>query len=260
MSKKVLKIALVQMQCEKGAVRKNLRKMETYIELASNSGADIIAFPELCIPGYIFPLRMPQHVFSATTSDVMRRYYRMTKGRNIVAIAGFAEKFGKNSRYISQAVAANGKLMGVYRKRNINEEEKKGFIGSDASPVFLTRSKIRFGISICADIDKEETFKAAAQQGAKIIFHCSAPDLWKRRRNTEQWFKGYEWWKSRCQTYLSQYARKYKVFIASTTQCGRTVDEDFPGGMYVFNPQGECIAQSNDYRESSLIATLSLTA
>ena len=43
-------------------------------------------------------------------------------------------------------------------------------------------------------------------------------------------------------TKLGRYARDDGVHIAVATQAGRTVDEDFPGGGYLFAPDGACIA------------------
>ncbi|MFW9929924.1 MAG: hypothetical protein ACFFD1_11075, partial [Candidatus Thorarchaeota archaeon] len=44
-----------------------------------------------------------------------------------------------------------------------------------------------------------------------------------------------------CQQKLGSYAKKHKIWIPVATQAGRTSDEDFPGGGYLFSPEGECL-------------------
>jgi predicted amidohydrolase len=46
---------------------------------------------------------------------------------------------------------------------------------------------------------------------------------------------------------LTEYAEKYGIWIAVATQAGRTSDEDFPGGGYLFNPQGERVYATKDW-------------
>ena len=46
---------------------------------------------------------------------------------------------------------------------------------------------------------------------------------------------------------LPQYAREHGLWIAVATQTGRTVDEDFPGGGYLFNPRGERVFATADW-------------
>jgi predicted amidohydrolase len=45
----MLRIALVQMRCEKAAVSENIRVIENHIEEAEKRGIDVIGFPEMSI-------------------------------------------------------------------------------------------------------------------------------------------------------------------------------------------------------------------
>lgn len=253
---KNIRIALVQMQCEKNGIVKNLQKIERYINLAAEARADIICFPEMSITGYTNSEKHPR-IAQHTDSQAMQKFYSFTKNKSLIAIAGFIEKNDDGRPFISQVVTASGRLVGVYRKRNIVPNEKKCFAKSSNVPIFITKNGIKFGISICADIKKEESFRDAAQLGAKIVFHASAPGLYGKRCKThDNWISGYRWWQKECYKYLSKYAKKNKIYIASTAQCCSTIDEDFPGGMYVFSPNGNCICQSNSYSESSLICEI----
>ena len=44
----------------------------------------------------------------------------------------------------------------------------------------------------------------------------------------------------------------------SSPAAGRTRDEDFPGGGYLFAPDGSCAQQTPDWSEGMLYATVSL--
>ena len=90
---------------------------------------------------------------------------------------------------------------------------------------------------LCADISNQEVFARAAQQGATLIFELAAPGLYGDQ-STRNWRSGFEWWRSECDEHLAARAREHGIWIAVATQAGRTVDEDFPGGAYVFGPDG----------------------
>ncbi len=78
---------------------------------------------------------------------------------------------------------------------------------------------------------------AAAQARAEIVFELAAPGLYGEQA-TRDWQSGYRWWEEECRTLLGAYARTYGLWIPVATQAGRTIDEDFPGGGFLFAPDG----------------------
>src|SRR5438270_9462234 len=95
-----------------------------------------------------------------------------------------------------------------------------------------------------------------ARMGARVVFHSSAPGLYGRRTDKASWWEGYEWYRGYLAERLPVYARDYNLFIAVATQTGSTVDEDFPGGSYVFGPDGSLIASTENYDEQLLVVDL----
>ncbi len=81
-----------------------------------------------------------------------------------------------------------------------------------------------------------------------MVFEVAAPGLYGEQA-TRDWRSGYEWWRGECQQYLAAYARDYGLWIAVATQAGRTVDEDFPGGGFLYRPDGECVYETADWSE-----------
>jgi predicted amidohydrolase len=248
-----LEVALVQMRCEKGAIDQNLAAIQIHIQEAAGRGADIVCFPEMSITGYIDPDRRPEAVLRLDGPEV-ERFLHMTRGSAITAIAGIVEANSAGKPFITQLVGRAGELLGAYRKKTIVDEEAEWFAPGAEVPIF-SHPKARFSLAICADIDSPEIFAAGARQGARIVFEAAAPGLYGALA-TRDWRAGYEWWRGECREKLGRYARDNRVSIAVATQAGRTVDEDFPGGGYVFGPDGGYLAATPDWSEGALYTSI----
>ncbi|UCH32538.1 MAG: hypothetical protein JSV05_03930, partial [Candidatus Bathyarchaeota archaeon] len=51
---------------------------------------------------------------------------------------------------------------------------------------------------------------------------------------------------------------KYDLWVAVATQAGRTVDEDFPGGGYVFAPNGQCLYATPNWSPNAVYLDINL--
>ncbi|MDQ7794040.1 MAG: hypothetical protein RDU89_06440 [bacterium] len=105
----------------------------------------------------------------------------------------------------------------------------------------------------------ETVFAECARQAAKIVFEVADPGLCGDQA-TRDWAAGYAWWEDECCEHLSRWAREYGLWIAVSTQAGRTVDEDFPGGGYLFAPTGERVYATRDGRPGVIYLELDLTS
>lgn len=237
------------MRCEKGTVSDNLNSIRACLQGGSANGADIMCFPEMSITGYIDPTRQPDAILRLDGPEIAR-FASMTRQSDVTAIAGLVEANPNGKPFITQVVAQDGKLVGFYRKINVAEDEVRWFAPGDRIAMFAHRS-ITFGLAICADIGKPEIFSESARRGARIVFEAAAPGLYGSQE-TRDWRAGYEWWRNGCHEKLGSYARENGIYIAVATQTGRTSDEDFPGGAYVFTPDGTCLAETTDWSEGTL--------
>ena len=138
----------------------------------------------------------------------------------------------------------------------IIDEEERWFSPGETVPIFR-RGPQTYGVAICADIHNEAVFAACARQGARIVFELAAPGL-QGDQSTRNWQSGFEWWKGECIKNLSAYARQFNIWIVVATQAGRTVDEDFPGGGYVFTPDGQCAYSTPDGSPGAVYLELDL--
>ncbi|UCD08662.1 MAG: hypothetical protein JSU79_09915 [Dehalococcoidales bacterium] len=242
--KNTLRISLVQMRCEKGAINENMAAAAGFIEEAEKRGVDIIGFPEASITGYNEPARYPEAVISLNGSE-MAKFLKLTEGRNLTVLAGIIEENPEGLPFTTQIVARNGMLIGYHRKMYDGEDEKPWFTVGSEIEVF-DHEGLTFGITICAEISKEELFVECSRRGARIMFELAAPGLYGEQA-TRDWKAGYEWWEGECLKSFTEYSKKYGIWIAVATQAGSTSDEDFPGGGYLFDPSGERVYSTKDW-------------
>ena len=255
-----LKIALAQMRCEKGDWEGNLRRTEEWMAQAAAQGCEVVIFPEMGLSGYCYDEHYIQAARSLNSAHV-RRFVDLTARYGVAASGGFIEPNGEDKPFVTQVLAQHGRIVGVYRKVNIADEEVGLFSPGTETPVFklpLRDGELTCALAICADSDRPDLFANFAEKGARVVFQSSAPGLYVRRTDEPSWWDGYNWYKSYLGERLPGYARDNKLTIAVATQCGATLDEDFPGGSFVFDQNGECLACTEDYREALLVYELDI--
>jgi len=251
-----LRIALAQMRCEKGDAAANLDTLAGSLRAAARAGAEIAAFPEASITGYVDPERYPEALVRLDGPEVAR-FAALTRETPVTAIAGIVEDNPHGPPYLTQIVARGGAVVCSYRKRTIPEEEAHLFTPGPPAPAVFRHAGLTCGLAVCADIEDQAVFADCARLGARIVFECAAPGLYGERA-TRDWRSGFEWWRGECFTKLGRYARGQGIWIAVATQAGRTRDEDFPGGGYLFAPDGRCLQQTSDWSEGVLYVTVPL--
>ncbi len=240
----VLRIGLIQMYCEKGAIQQNLESLSYYLGEAERRGIDIIGFPEANITGYNDRDKHP-HAVASLDGEEIASVLKMTEGKKFTVLAGIIEKNPAGKPFVTHIVARDGILLGYYRKKTIVDDDIDWLSAGGEIPVF-NHGGLTFGLSICSDIDTEEIFAECARQRAQIVFELAAPGL-HGEQESRDWHSGFEWWEGVCQKHLSGYAKKYGIWIAVATQAGRTIDEDFPGGGYIFAPDGNRVYATPDW-------------
>ena len=194
-----VRMALVQMRSEKAAITENLVAMRDYLARASNERADVVVFPEMSITGYADPTRMPGAILSVDGATVSR-FLALTRGSPAAVVAGIIEANPGRKPYITQVVARNGRLLGVYRKRNIADDELAWF-DAGAEPLVFDHAGFRFGLSVCADIYKPKVFTDCGALGATVMLECAAPGLYGEQ-TTRDWETGWQWWRGECHEHL----------------------------------------------------------
>ena len=250
-----MKLALVQMRCEKATIGDNVSRMVTFLDRAEDLSADIICFPEMNITGYLAPRKFPDAVIG-WDSPRLDLLYAWSEGSRASIVAGITERNSDGMPFVSQSVIRGGKVVGSYRKINIAADEAMMF--SPGSEVLVSEHDgVKFSVLICADQEREDLFALCAGKGARLVLLPSAPGLFgaQARRN---WHSGYEWWRETCRNGIGSYAGRLGIWTASTSQAGRTIDEDFPGGGYIFDDHGRMVAETEDWSEGMIVEEVRL--
>ncbi len=236
------RLALVQMQSELGALKKNLKKIEEYLSLAGARGVDLICFPEMCLQGYS---RDRAHLTSVEVpSEISGRISEAARKEGVTALVGLAEASGSGKPYITQLVLFPDGSVQKYRKTHLGKSEEAFFTAGDELPVFST-GKVRFGIGICWDMHFPEVSAVLSLKGAEVIFapHAS-PVIVGDRRGI--WMK-----------YMAARAYDNSVFVAACNLVGGDgAGQEFCGGALVIDPKGNPLAESFGLGEGMLVADL----
>lgn len=98
---------------------------------------------------------------------------------------------------------------------------------------------------------------ACRQQGAQIVFELATPGLYADQ-TTRDWQSSYAWWEGECRMKPGAYAREHGLWIAAAAPAGRTIDEDFPGGGYLFAPGGERVFATKNFEPGAAYIELDL--
>jgi predicted amidohydrolase len=143
---RLIKIGLIQMRCEKGAMVENLDRLSRYFYEAVAQDLDVIGFPEMSITGYVDPTRYPGAILALDGPQVAQ-VLDMTKGQPTTLLAGLVETNPQGKPFITQIAVRDGELLGFYRKITIEDEEVEWFAPGDKVPVFR-HGDLTFGMAI----------------------------------------------------------------------------------------------------------------
>jgi predicted amidohydrolase len=251
----LIRVGLIQMRCEKAAITQNLASKARYLQEAAQRNIDIIGFPEMSLTGYADPTRFPEAIIRLDGPEV-EQLLQVTREFPGTVLAGIIEANPGDKPFITQIAARRGELLGYYRKITIEDEETLWFSAGQQAPLFH-HDGLPFSMAICADLTNREVFAQASRQGARLIFELAAPGLYGER-NPRNWQAGYNWWEAECRQYLSSYARAFNTWIMVATQAGATIDEDFPGGAFVFAPGGERVFTTTDWQPGMVFLEVDL--
>ncbi len=252
----MVRIGLIQMRCEKAAIEQNLRTIGAYLDEASARAMDVVGFPEMSITGYVVPTKYPEAVVDLDGPEV-RAFLALTERHAALVFAGIVERNPGGKPFITQILAQRGRLLGVYRKITIKDDEADWFSPGQGGVLVTACRTHTVGLAICADIHNEAVFAECRRKGADVVLELAAPGLYGEQ-SQRNWGSGYAWWEGECQTWLGGYAARHGLWICVATQAGRTVDEDFPGGGYVFGPTGERLYATSSWCPGAVYVQLDL--
>ena len=238
------RIALAQINPTVGDLEGNSRKVIEYIERARESQADLIAFPELAIPGYPPEDLLLKPQFLEENRRFMDCVVAHSEG--IAVIVGFADAADAEV-YNAAAVAYDGRLIDVYHKMFLPNygvfDEDRYFRAGETCPVYVINGT-SIGVNICEDIwypVGPTVVQRAA--GAEVIVNINGSPFHAGKRSFRE-------------KMLATRAADNELFLAYVNMVGGQDELVFDGASMVLDPLGETVASSGQFVEDLLIADL----
>ena len=238
------RIALAQINPTVGDLEGNSRKVIEYIERARESRADLVAFPELAIPGYPPEDLLLKPQFLEENRRFMESVVAHSEG--IAVIAGFADAVDAEV-YNAAAIAYDGRLIDVYHKMFLPNygvfDEDRYFRAGETCPVYLINGAY-VGVNICEDIwypVGPTVVQRAA--GAEVIVNINGSPFHAGKRSFRE-------------KMLATRAADNELFLAYVNMVGGQDELVFDGASMVFDPQGDVIAASGQFTEELLVVDL----
>jgi NAD+ synthase (glutamine-hydrolysing) len=244
---KGLRIALAQIDVTVGDIAHNVKKTLAFIERARALEADIVAFPELAIPGYPPEDLLLKPGFIAANRAALDEIKGATG--DLTVIIGFAD--AGYDLYNAAAVMHDGALVSVYRKHYLPTygvfDEDRYFRAGDANAVF-DLDGTAFGVSICEDIWYPSGPPAAqAQAAAQVLINISASPYYAGKTAARE-------------RMLATRAADSVAIVAFCNLVGGQDELVFDGGSVVLDERGELLARGPQFAEGLVLADLDATS
>ena len=244
-----MRVALAQINPTVGDIDANAAKVAEWIGRARADRADLVVFPELCVPGYpAEDLYLKRHFIEANR----RAVEEIGAGvEGIVALVGFAEPAagGGDFRHAhnSLAVLADGGVRSVYRKNRLPNyavfDEQRYFIpGTESATYDVAGTTV--GLTVCEDCWVEgPPASTEVAAGATLIANPSGSPYHRGKgREREQLFGGI--------------ARAYGARFAFCNLVGGQDELVFDGQSFLLDAGGEVIARAAQFEEELLVCDL----
>ena len=231
------KIAAFQMNCRMGDVRANIKTIRSLSMSISKYDPDFVCFPELATTGY-------------SLNNKWRKYAEEIPGETSEELSQIASELGAylicgvdeldtvtgNIHDSSVLISPNGRVLGVYRKVHLWDQERKYFTRGAKFPVFETKFG-KIGMGICYDIEFPEPARALASQGAQILFFPSA-----QMSPIEKYVD----------TYVLSRAAENTSFVVFSNRIGMEDQTHFFGHSQIASPECKVLAKANRSRPFAL--------
>jgi NAD+ synthase (glutamine-hydrolysing) len=244
-----LRVALAQIDPTVGDLDGNAAKIDEWLDRAAIEGAELVVFPELCLPGYpAEDLYLKRHFVEANRAAVEELARDVGE---MVALVGFAEPVagGGDHRHAhnSLAVLREWRVSEIYRKNRLPNyavfDEQRYFVPGVA-PATIEFAGMRVGLTICEDVWEEgPPASIEAAEGARLIVNSSGSP-YHRGKGRER------------EAMFAARARSYGAYLAFCNLVGGQDELVFDGHSFVVDPSGQVVARAAQFEEELLICEI----
>ena len=241
------RLALAQMNPTVGDLDGNARKIIQLIEEARSYAADLVAFPEMAIPGYPAEDLLFKPSFIQDNLEAMRKV--VAASRDIVVVVGFVD--ADSDIYNASAIAYQGDLVGVYHKMYLPNygvfDEDRYFQRGKVCPVYRING-VGVGVNICEDIwYPVGPIAVQRDAGAEVVVNINASPYHAEKRSDRE-------------RMVATRAADNELYVAYLNTVGGQDELVFDGGSLIFDQSGELVARGKEFQEDLIVADLDIEA
>ncbi|AQL43830.1 carbon-nitrogen hydrolase [Halorientalis sp. IM1011] len=241
-----MKVALAQIAVEPGEVTGNVDRAVAAVERAADSGADLVALPELFDVGY-FAFDLYARVAEPIGGETHRRLAAAAREYGIAVLAGtVVEDLAATAAETDLPVPAeeglantavffdrDGQRRAVYRKHHLfgyDSAESDLLVAGERTPV-VDFEGFGVGITTCYDLRFPELYRDLVDDGATLVL---VPSAWPYPR-VEHW-----------ELLPRSRAVENLAYVAAVNGTGTFEDAELLGRSTVYDPWGTVLASSDD--------------
>ncbi|MFV0360497.1 NAD+ synthase, partial [Tropicimonas sp.] len=232
------RLTLAQLNPTVGALRENAGKAHTAWQAGRAAGADMVALPEMFLPGYQAQDLMMKPAFVADCRNVLEQLAADCADGPALGIG--LPWFEGAELFNIYAVLKGGRIgAGIVKHHlpNFNVfDEKRLFSGGDVSGPTAV-GPLRVGIPICEDAWHPDVCETLAETGAEMLL---VP-------NGSPYFRGKRAFRL---THMVSRVVETGLPLVYLNMVGGQDDQVFDGGSFVLNPHGKLVVQLPPFDEA----------
>ncbi len=236
-----LRVVAAQLNLVVGDLEGNAARILEAYERADQTGADLVAFPELAITGYPPEDLLLRPAFVAQAGEWLEKVAART-GR-AAAVIGFPQP--DRDLYNAAAVCAQGRVLGVYRKHllpnyAVFDEQRYFEPWPSDGPVFVVGGA-RVAVTVCEDAwSPTGPVLTQAAGGAELVVNINASPYYAGRLRERE-------------TMLSTRAADASVPILYVNLVGGQDELVFDGASLLVDGDGQVLARARQFAEDFLV-------
>ncbi len=243
---RMLRIGLGQINPTVGDLDGNIALIRATIERARSLGVELLAFPEMVVPGYPPEDLLLKPAFIQGCIERTRELADYTQGMTVVV--GTLERDA--DLYNSAAVLHDGRWVGTARKRYLPNygvfDENRYFMAERQSVVFARGGTV-FGVNVCEDIwlsggpSEEQVLRG----GAEVILNLSASPYHAGKAESRR-------------RMIATRAADNLAIVCYANLVGGQDEIVFDGSSLILDQDGKVLAEGAAFAEDLVVADVDL--
>ncbi|MEB3304045.1 MAG: carbon-nitrogen hydrolase family protein [Cyanobacteriota bacterium] len=248
------------------AVRANLARLETVAAIAAGHGAQLLAFPELYLSGYIVTPELARALAEPVDGPSLQQVAATARRHGMALACPYPERAtvaGQERFYDAIALfGPDGILLRNYRKTHLWGPDEKlcwtpGYQAAEEGPAFTVQQVNGIGVGLlnCYEAEFPELTRKLALLGAQVVLIPTAADTWALLSDGRRTDRPYP---DISRTLLPAHAFENRCFVAYANRCGEETVNGRPMASYLGNsvicgPHGDVLVAAKP--EPTLLLT-----